>query len=316
MVTPVSETADGGPADGPTGPDPLTVLARAQPEAPAVIEGERRLTYAGLEALANRYAHVLQDLGVEAGTKVAWCGRNSLEVVALIAAIRKTGSVGVPLNYRLSPEEASYVVENSDAEVVLFDTEQTEQLARAAREVDRVERWLALRGGDAPPWAGSLQQSAEGASTEPVTPVGTDPAQGSAMFYTSGTTGRPKGVVRGRTDPDLLARLAREIGYLPGDVYLTTGPLYHSGPQSFMLIVMQVGRLGRRPRPVRPAALARARRAAPGDDDVLRPDPRPTCARPAGRGAAAGGHVVAAAGRRERGALALRAEAPLRRRVR
>ena len=61
------------------------------------------------------------------------------------------------------------------------------------------------------------------------------------MFYTSGTTGKPKGVVRDEPDPAIVAGLVGEIGFEPGDVYLTTGPLYHSGPLSFMLIVQLMG---------------------------------------------------------------------------
>ena len=82
--------------------DPLAVLAAAAPTKTAIIEGDRRLSYAEFNALVNRYANLLIDLGVRAGSKVAWCGRNSTEVVALIAALRKTGAVAVPLNYRIS----------------------------------------------------------------------------------------------------------------------------------------------------------------------------------------------------------------------
>ena len=224
-------------------PDPLTLHAQAQPTKTAVIEGDRQLDFAKFEALTNRYAHALVGLGVEAGTKVVWSGRNSLEVVTLIAAIRKAGGVGVPLNYRLAPEEASYVVANCDATVALFDAEQTDQLAQAASEVDSVSAWVVFRTGDTPtpPWAQRLDELAADQPTDPAQVRGEHLAAGTAMFYTSGTTGKPKGVVRGPTDPDLLGALVMEIGFRPDDVYLTTGPLYHSGPQSFMLIVQQLG---------------------------------------------------------------------------
>ncbi len=226
-----------------TDPDPLTALAQAQPRAVAVIEGDRQLDYAEFDALTNRYAHALVDLGVQAGTKVVWCGRNSLEVIAIIAAARKAGAVAVPMNYRLSPEEAAYVVDNSDATVVLFDPEQTDQLARAAGEVEAVDHWVAFRATaeQVPDWAAHLDALSEGLPETPVEPVGEDEVAGSAMFYTSGTTGYPKGVVRGALDPELVMGIVAEIGFQPGDVYLTTGPLYHSGPQSFMQIVQLMG---------------------------------------------------------------------------
>lgn len=223
--------------------DPLAARAAAHPSKIAVIEEDRQLDFAAFNALVNRYANTLIDLGVTAGAKVVWCGRNSSEVVAVVAAIRKSGGVAVPLNYRLSPEEACYVVENCDAAVVCLDVEQAGQLERAAREVGTVRAWLAFRctAGEVPGWAAHLETEAAGrAETEPV-PRGEDPVAGTAMFYTSGTTGRPKGVVRRATDPDLLTGLVAEIGFKPDDIYLTTGPLYHSGPLSFMLVVQQLG---------------------------------------------------------------------------
>jgi fatty-acyl-CoA synthase/long-chain acyl-CoA synthetase len=223
--------------------DPLAQLAAATPTKTAVIEDDRHLTYAEYNALVNRYANLLVEHGVRAGTKVVWCGRNSTEVVALIAALRKCLAVGVPLNYRLSPEETTYVIENADAALVLFDAEQAGQMEQAAGRVAGVRAWLAWSraGGDVPAWASSLDAlAAASPDTEPE-PLGEDPAAGSSMFYTSGTTGKPKGVLRGVIDQALVLGLVTEIGFQPGDVYLTTGPLYHSGPQSFMLIVQLMG---------------------------------------------------------------------------
>ncbi|MEV4000777.1 AMP-binding protein [Actinomadura sp. NPDC049753] len=220
--------------------DPLAAMAAAAPSKIAVVEDERRLTYPEFNTLVNRYANLLVEHGVRAGTKVVWCGRNSTEVVALISALRKCGAVGVPLNYRLTPEETTYVVENADAALVVFDAEQAPQLEAARGRAAGVRAWLAW--GSAPPdWASSLDALADRSpGAEPVA-RGADPAAGTSMFYTSGTTGKPKGVVRGEPDPALVLGLVGEIGFEPGDVYLTTGPLYHSGPMSFMLIVQLMG---------------------------------------------------------------------------
>ena len=62
------------------------------------------------------------------------------------------------------------------------------------------------------------------------------------MIYTSGTTGRPKGALRhGIADPVQLDAMLQLIGYTPGDIYLTTGPLYHSGPGGFMGVALALG---------------------------------------------------------------------------
>src|SRR4051812_7471455 len=107
-------------------PDLLTLHADAQPDKAAVIDDRPggpvlRRTFAELEADANRLAHVLADLGAGPGRKVVWCGQNSLAIVVAINAARKIGATAVPLNYRLSPEEAAYVTDHSDAAIVYTD---------------------------------------------------------------------------------------------------------------------------------------------------------------------------------------------------
>ncbi len=101
-------------------PDILSIYAEAQPEKPGVIDDKPdgtvvTWTYAELEAQSNRVANLLLSLGSGPGKKIIWCGPNSPEVVAVINAARKIGAVAVPLNYRLTPEEAEYVVNHSDA---------------------------------------------------------------------------------------------------------------------------------------------------------------------------------------------------------
>src|ERR1700733_9131574 len=108
--------------------DILSIYAASQPDKPGVIDDRPdgtvvTWTYAELEAQSNRVANLLRSLGVGAGTKVLWCGPNSPQVVAVINAARKIGAVAVPLNYRLTPDEALYVVNHSDAELAYVDHE-------------------------------------------------------------------------------------------------------------------------------------------------------------------------------------------------
>jgi fatty-acyl-CoA synthase/long-chain acyl-CoA synthetase len=223
--------------------DFLGPLAESHPGKTAIIEGERRLTFAELDALANRYGHVLSDLKVGPGDKVIWVGQNGLEVVALTHACRKVGAVSVPMNYRLTSEEAAYVIDNSDAVAVLFDPGQTAQLEGTQDRCPQVRRWLAFRCGDQklPDWAGSIDGLAAEAPSDAPAVLGDDPSAGSTMIYTSGTTGKPKGTVRRAPDPAVGAALVALIGWVPDDVYLTTGPLYHSGPLGFMGVVQRLG---------------------------------------------------------------------------
>jgi acyl-CoA synthetase (AMP-forming)/AMP-acid ligase II len=223
--------------------DFLTTFAGVHPDKVAVVEGDTTLTYVELDRASNRVASVLQDLGVRAGSKIVWCGQNGHEVVTVVNAARKAGAVAVPLNYRLSTEEATYVIDNADAVVVLFDVEQAHQLEGARTGCPKVAHWVAFRCApdDVPGWAEHLEARAEAASDGAVAPVGEATDTGATIIYTSGTTGKPKGALRRANDPATSGALLAHIGFEPGDVYLTTGPLYHSGPLGFMGIAQLLG---------------------------------------------------------------------------
>ncbi len=224
--------------------DYLARHAAARPDDVAVIDGDWALTLTEFNELVNRYGHVLRSCGVRAGEKVLWVGENSAEVVAINHAARKVGAVCVPMNYRLAPDEAQYVIDNCDAVVILFDIEQVAQLEPIRSQCDRVREWLAFRcqGAAAPEWARDLDAEAADASIDEPDREGEDPTAGTTMIYTSGTTGHPKGTVRRETTnaADTLAFI-QQVGWVPTDVYVSTGPLYHSAPLGFMLVVQGLG---------------------------------------------------------------------------
>lgn len=192
--------------------------------------------------LVNRYGNVMLAAGIKAGEKVLWVGENSLEVVAINHAARKVGAVCVPMNYRLAPDESQYVIDNCDAVIVLFDPEQTDQLASIHQNCERVRAWYCFRSdGRTPDWAQDFDALVDAASTDEPVAVGEDVTAGSTMIYTSGTTGKPKGTVR-RTEPSKYqGDYVGMVGWNPDDVYLTTGPLYHSAPLGFMMLVQALG---------------------------------------------------------------------------
>jgi fatty-acyl-CoA synthase/long-chain acyl-CoA synthetase len=223
--------------------DLLAAYAAAHPSKPAVIEDDTVVDYATFNSMVNRWANALMGLGVATGDKVIWVGQNGVEVVTIISAGRKAGVVLVPMNYRLTPEESAYVIDNSDAVAVLFDGEQVDQLDGVPSHCPKVRHWLGFRLGSTacPPWAVDFEALVASASeAEPVLADDASPT-GSTMIYTSGTTGKPKGTVRRSTDPTFVGALMAEIGYRADDVYLTTGPLYHSGPLGFMAFVQVLG---------------------------------------------------------------------------
>jgi fatty-acyl-CoA synthase/long-chain acyl-CoA synthetase len=218
-------------------PDTLSVYAQSQPAKPGVIDDKPdgtvvTWTYAELEAQSNRVANLLLSVGAGPGTKVLWCGPNSPGIVAVMNATRKIGAVAVPLNYRLTPQEALYVINHSDAEVAYVDHEHVPMFAALRGQLEKV-RYIIAVGGPAPD--GMLTDADIAAATADAPDVGDAAGAGGTMIYTSGTTGKPKGAVRaGAPDPELLGALLNLFGYRPDDIYITSGPLYHSGPSAFM----------------------------------------------------------------------------------
>jgi fatty-acyl-CoA synthase/long-chain acyl-CoA synthetase len=216
--------------------DTLTVYAKSQPTKPGVIDDRPDgtvtiWTYAELEAQSNRVANLLLSLGAGPGAKVLWCGPNSPQVVAVMSAARKIGAVAVPLNYRLTPEEACYVINHSDAEVAYVDYEHAPMFAALRGQLEKLRHVIAV-GGPAPD---AMLTDADIAAAPASAPDVGAVAGGGSMIYTSGTTGKPKGAFRaGAQDPAVLGALLNLFGFRSDDVYLTSGPLYHSGPSAFM----------------------------------------------------------------------------------
>jgi acyl-CoA synthetase (AMP-forming)/AMP-acid ligase II len=227
-------------------PDILSLHARATPDKLAVVHDRPdgkvlTWTFAQLEAQANRLANALQGLGLRRGEKLVWCGQNSPGVVRVVHAARKLGAVAVPLNYRLSPEEAQYVVDNSDAVMIYADAEYAPLFAKIRPETPKVREIVIYDGA---PLAnmrdGDALVAAASAADPAVDAAAAEAAQ--TMIYTSGTTGKPKGAVRGVAGSAAQSgALLGMIGYTPNDVYLTTGPLYHSGPGGFMAVAHGLG---------------------------------------------------------------------------
>ena len=171
------------------------------------------------------------------GEKVIWCGPNSPQVVAVVNATRKLGAVAVPLNYRLTAEEARYIVTHSDACAAYVDAEYAHLIP--APQDERPATCVTCSSTAAPPRPGRSART----SSPRHRPSPRPETEGTVatMIYTSGTTGKPKGAYRKITDQTTAVALIGFIGYTSDDVYLTSGPLYHSGPLAFMGVGLTLG---------------------------------------------------------------------------
>ena len=228
-------------------PDVLAIHAEAKGDALAVVVddsgGARPSTtsFAELNAMVNRLAHGLLASGVERGQRLVWCGPNSLEVLVTIHAARKLGLVAVPLSYRFNAEEMAYVIDNSDATVVVADAEFAPVVDSVRAGLGKVAQFVSFGGVTPGGWSDWDRDVLAGASDAEPPPVEAS-AAGAAMIYTSGTTGKPKGALRTSTDRTLVFALLAELNLLHEHaVHLTTGPLYHSGPLAFASLSHTLG---------------------------------------------------------------------------
>ena len=216
--------------------DPLCAYAAAAGDRAAVIEGGTVTTYAALNEEVNRLVDGLAGLGATSGQRAVWCAPNSRHVLAFMHACRKLGLVAVPMSYRFTAEEMRHVLSDSGASLVAVDAVQAPLVAGIAVALPAPPEVVVLRGE----YPGTHSWDALVAAGTPEEPP--PPADyGAAMMYTSGTTGRPKGAVRTRSDRALLGAMLGALRFGSGEVHLTTGPLYHAGPNAFALLTHITG---------------------------------------------------------------------------
>ena len=211
--------------------DVLAAHAQRTPDAPALIDGERRLTWYQFVATRNRLANALRGLGLAKGEHVIVYVKNALEAVLAPAAVRAAGAIPVPLNHRLVADEVAYILDHSDARAVVVSDAFLGTVAEVRSGASRVRSWIVV-GSARRPWAEHVDDLI---ATGDPTPISADPAQGlgGSMIYTGGTTGRPKGALRGSVDPAVTRRLMEAFGLAEPHVHLVAGPLYHSAPSGF-----------------------------------------------------------------------------------
>jgi acyl-CoA synthetase (AMP-forming)/AMP-acid ligase II len=204
--------------------------AASDPDRPAVVVGgtDATLTYGQLEARSNRVAHVLRARGLGVGDHVAMLLENRTEFFEVMWAGLRSGVYVTPINWHLNPSEVAYIVEDCEAKL-LFGS--ADLLARLGQEITMPDDRRIAVGGAVDGLPGYEDVLAE----QPATPID-DECAGTYMFYSSGTTGRPKGIkppnIGGELgQPDNFTMLMQGLyGFDERSVYLSPSPLYHAAP--------------------------------------------------------------------------------------
>ncbi|MFK4794022.1 class I adenylate-forming enzyme family protein [Sphingobium sp. ZW T5_29] len=214
---------------------PNTAAART-PGKPAIVFGDRSWTYADLDRGCNAVVTLLAEHGVGRGGRLAYLGKNNdLFFLILIGAIR-AGAVLVPINWRNTAPETAYVLEDSGVNLIVADREFLPLLG----EADQHGLPLLVVDDDGPQGLRSRIAAAEPAPRAPL-----DPRAPCLQLYTSGTTGRPKGVVTSQYAFGIHRHVENMSGYFAdwGDdeVLLSPLPTFHIGGMSWVCTALARG---------------------------------------------------------------------------
>jgi acyl-CoA synthetase (AMP-forming)/AMP-acid ligase II len=204
----------------------LTGAAHSAPERVAIIHGDLRRSYRETNARANRLASALRRAGLAKGERVAILQRNGPELLESLFGIFKAGLMAVPINARLHPKEYSYIISDAGAKAVVFTDDFHGGLDSVRQELADVTTTICV--GRTPQWALAYEAFLEGG----------DPAAADAdcdrtdiawLFYTSGTTGKPKGAMVTHANLQFMTdHYPPEVYQLrEDDVVMHAGPLTH-----------------------------------------------------------------------------------------
>ena len=220
-------------------------IAAAHPDRAAVVmagSGEV-VTYRDLDEGSNRLAQLLYTRGLRFGDHIALCLENHPRFLEVAWAAMRSGLYFTPINYHLTAEEVAYIVDDCDAQALIVSS----RLAPMVTELldllpARVTTRLAI-GPDVPD---GYEDYAEVTAGYPATPLDEE-LEGHAMLYSSGTTGRPKGIRYTLERKPVGNPVATFAGFRKTydldeqSVYLSPAPLYHSAPLQFCIAMTRIG---------------------------------------------------------------------------
>jgi acyl-CoA synthetase (AMP-forming)/AMP-acid ligase II len=226
------------------------IHAATRPDDPAVVMAGTgaTLTYRELDERSNRLAQLFRSHGLRPGDHVALFMENQIRFMEVVWAALRSGLYVTAVNSFLTTDEVTYILDDCDAELVISSRARSEVAAAIdPAATPSVRRWLMTDGvpsGDAGPGWEPYEDAVAGFPSTPIA----DETPGVQMLYSSGTTGRPKGVKRplptlaiDELEPRVAKFFTTHYRYGPDMVYLSPAPMYHAAPLAFSLAVHRIG---------------------------------------------------------------------------
>jgi long-chain acyl-CoA synthetase len=213
---------------------------REAPDKTAIIVGERTMSYGVLDLASRALAEALCEVGLDRGDGIAILAPNVPEFFIAAWAAQRSGLYYTPIGSHLKPGEIGYILADSGAKALLVEKALAPQAIEAMRQL----------APDAAPFLFSLGGYVAGARPiEELTPSATasEDVEGGDLLYTSGTTGRPKGVKRPLgfgplgSDSHRVTRLRDLFEMDRNTVFYTPAPIYHAAPLRFAMTVLRMG---------------------------------------------------------------------------
>ncbi len=199
-------------------------------------------TFADLDRAANQLSQVFASAGLKPGDHIAFCLENHARYLEICWGARYAGLIYTAMSSRLTTEEMSYIIDNCEAQAFITSNHKREQAEELSGQMPRVKLRLMLDGTI--DGYGSYEDEVAAASPEPLE----NRVAGTDMLYSSGTTGRPKGVMQAWEPEPLDAAegpvnnlLTLLFGMGPESIYLSPAPLYHAAPLRFCMSTHALG---------------------------------------------------------------------------
>jgi long-chain acyl-CoA synthetase len=218
--------------------------AEQTPDKPAyVMAGSGEIvTYRELDDGSNRLAQLFAAAGLEFGDHIAICMENNTRYLQVAWAAQRSGLYFTPINYHFNADEIAYILDDCDARALVTSTFLGDRLAELTTKMPAAVETRLVVGGA----VDGYESYEEAVARFPAEPIA-EQLEGHAMMYSSGTTGRPKGIrytlerrAVGAPSP-FLSGFTTNYGLGPDTVYLSPAPLYHSAPLQFCIGMTRVG---------------------------------------------------------------------------